>query len=475
MKHLNSRTTIHELITAFPFLTEDLPAAYPKFAPLRNPALRSVMARVATVERAAGIAGVPVEQLLRDIAGLIRKGAGVEVPMDVQEPPAGRQEKIDALKDIIRRLHDGAPLEEARRAFEAAVGQAAPEEIAEMEQALLREGMPVQEIQRLCDVHVGVFRGSLDGQALPEAPPGHPVATYMAENRAIEQAANRWAGLCRQPEPPEAELAGALDELARVEVHYTRKENQLFPALERHGFTGPSTVMWAVHDNIRGQIKAMRRAVAQGDRSSVAAGGLELARQITEMIYKEEKILFPTALSMLEEAEWARIRTGDDAIGYVFVTPGSAWKPAATAAPEPPAAAAGQIPLLTGSLSVEQLGRLLVSLPLEISFVDDQDVVRFYSDHPNRIFPRSPEVIGRKVQNCHPQKSVHMVNAILDAFRAGTRHESRFWINFKGRFIIISYYPVRSSAGAYLGCIEVTQDATDIRALQGERRLLDWS
>ena len=300
--------------------------------------------------------------------------------------------------------------------------------------------------------------------------------TFLAENRAIEQAANRWVEACRRPAPDHAELAATLAALAQVEIHYARKENQLFPNLERHGFTGPSKVMWAVHDGIRRQLKSAREAIDGSAPGSVAAIGLELARQITEMIYKEEKILFPTALSMLSEEEWAKIRAGDDAIGYALVKPAADWPPAAAApagaaAPAP----AGLVALRTGALTPEQLGAMLVSLPVEISFVDDRDTVQFYSDHPHRIFPRSPEVIGRAVQNCHPQKSVHMVDAILKAFRDGSRTEAKFWIEFKGRFILISYYPVRGADGRYLGCIEVTQDITELRGLQGEKRLLDWA
>ena len=476
MRVLNPHTTIHDLLAAHPFLIEDLPAAYPAFAPLRNPALRAVMARVATLERAAGMAGVPVQQLMDELAGMIRRRTGVEVVPFAAAPPADRAARIQALKGIIRQLHDGAPLEEARRAFEAAVGQAAPQEIAEMEQALIREGMPVQEIRRLCDVHVGVVCGSLDQQPAPVVPPGHPVHTYQAENRALEQAAARWTALCQSPTPPAAgELSAALAALAQVTVHYTRKENQLFPALERHGFTGPSTVMWAVHDDIRARLKAAQRAVERNDHAVLAVLGPEVAGHITSMIYKEEKILFPTALSLLAEEEWVRIRAGDDAIGYALIIPAAPWPatPPAAIIPAPPAAA-GLVQLATGALTPEQLTGLLVSLPVEISFVDHEDRVQFYSDHPHRIFPRSPEVIGRAVQNCHPQKSVHLVNAILEAFRAGTRSEAKFWIEFKGRFILIAYYAVRAADGRYLGCTEVTQDITDIRGLQGEQRLLDW-
>mgnify|MGYP005852033697 CR=1 FL=1 len=468
-------TTIHELITAYPDLLEDLPAAYPKFAPLRNPTARAVMAKVATVERAAGIAGVPVEKLIQDIGDLIRRRGG-SVGHD---PAAGedRAERVAALKRIIESLHAGAPLEDARREFQQVVGTAAPGEIAEMEQQLMRDGMPVQEIQRLCDLHVNVVRIGLDPNPAPDVPPGHPVHTYMAENREIERRANVWVALCRRIQQGEVvcsdDLRAALDDLGGVDIHYTRKEHQLFPALEKHGFTGPSRVMWGIHDEIRSGIKAMRQALDSSDRTSVIEHGLELARKITEMVYKEERILFPTALSMLTEDEWLSMRDGDAAIGYL-VEPEATWQPGSSVPENAAESMGGVVQLSTGALTQEQLSRILVTLPVEVSFVDDQDIVRFYSDHTDRIFPRSPGDIGRAVQNCHPQSSVHIVQAILDAFRKGERDSSRFWINFKGKLVMISYYAVRSEDGRYLGCMEVTQDISEIKGIEGERRLLQW-
>lgn len=478
MTTLTPKSTVHELITAYPWLIEDLPAAYPKLTPLKNPAARATMARVATLERVASIAGVPVGQLIGKIADMIKTRSGQDDASQVAAAPLSREKRVAALGDIIRRLHDGASVEEARRDFQAVAGQAAPGEIAEMEQELIRQGMPVEEIQRLCDLHVNVFRLTLDTQA-PLAPPaGHPVHTYMAENREIERSANRLVELCRRLETPDApgpdELSVALDALARADIHYTRKEHQLFPSLEAHGFTGPSRVMWGIHDDICAGLKRLRAMIEASEFGAVASDGLEIARQMTEMIYKEERILFPSAMSLISDAEWASIRAGDDAIGYM-VAPAGEWGAVPAQSETSDAAAGERFALSTGALTPEQLDRLLVTLPVEVSFVDDQDIVRFYSDHPNRIFPRSPGDIGRAVQNCHPQASLHMVQAILDAFRDGSKDSARFWITFQGRFVLISYYAVRAEDGRYLGCAEVTQDITDIRGLEGERRLLNWS
>lgn len=471
-------TTVHDLLERYPFLLDFLAGYHPKFALLRNAAARAAMGRVATLERAAAIAGLPLDTLLRDIAGRIEQGDGGTVPRASGPDPA----RLDALKRIIRSLHDGAAPDSAREAFSSLIRDVDPAEIAAMEEALIRDGLPVSEIHRLCDLHVGIFRESLDRAAELSVPPGHPLAAYLAENQALARAADRFVDLVRRAasEPffsLAAELRAALDDLATVERHYARKENQLFPALERHGFSGPSQVMWSLHDDVRRMLKGLRAAIEAGDAAALSASAPEAARAVVEMIYKEEKILFPTALQLLSDDEWRRIRAGDDEIGYALIPPPPPW-PADAAAPasaeSPSVTPSGRLRLHTGELTLQQIDRMLLALPVEISFVDDTDEVRYYSGHNERIFPRSPGVIGRKVQNCHPPKSVHMVNAILAAFRNGTRDVAEFWIPFKDKFLLITYHAVRDEHGRYLGALEVTQDITRIRTLTGERRLLQW-
>lgn len=386
----------------------------------------------------------------------------------------------ERIKALLREVNAGGDVESAKRDLTGVLTQIAPEEIAAIEQELLAEGLQVDDLHRMCEAHARVF-GDAVASAPPDLPPYHPVAAYLAENLAIASAAERFAEVCRvagRESRVPGEAGAALDEIARVETHYVRKENQLFPALERNAFSGPSKVMWSVHNEIRSWIKVCRFAAAQGDAVQLADQGLHLVRMVTEMIFKEEKILFPTALRLLTETEWRSIRAGDDHVGYVFISHPPPWPdgpalPTATDAAAPPATA-GEIPLNTGALTSEQIDRMLTALPIEISFVDENDTVRYYSGHEHRIFPRSPGVIGREVRNCHPPKSVHMVEAILKAFREGTRNEASFWMTFQDRFILIRYYAVRAADGRYLGTIEVSQDVTDIRGLSGEKRLLDW-
>jgi DUF438 domain-containing protein len=197
------------------------------------------------------------------------------------------------------------------------------------------------------------------------------------------------------------------------------------------------------------------------------------------MFYKEENILYPTALEKLTPEEWAAIRAQETEIGYCFVEPGEEWEADGTAslAAKPigaiPDGSGDLLPLSTGALTLQQVDWLLTNLPVDVTYVDANDEVRFFSATKERIFPRSPAIIGRKVQKCHPPASVDKVQAIVNDFRDGRRDKAEFWIQLGGKFIHIRYYAIRDEQGTYQGTLEVSQDVTHIRALEGERRLLD--
>lgn len=484
---LSGKTKVHELLAAFPFLEDFLVSRSPKFSMLKNRMARATIGRLATLRTAAGIADLDLAALLDGLASEIERVTGTrpEIEDAGARTALDRSERLEALKSIIRELHDGGDLEKARARFQEAVEDVEASEIAAMEEELIRGGLPVSEVQRLCDVHVGAFRQALDEHAELEVPPGHPVHTFRADNRVFSRLAEELGGLARAAEarPPQVwgQARAILDRLGALDNHYQRKENQLFPLLERHGVTGPSQVMWGVHDQIRKALKSVREAAERQDATAFAERAAPLARDMVEMIYKEEKILFPMALETLSDAEWAEVRRGEDELGYAMEKPAADW-PAKPLAPSPapssgeaPGRAPGLLALKTGALSLEQLNLVLTHLPVDLSFVDENDAVRFYSEGPARIFPRSPAVIGRKVQQCHPPKSVHVVQHILDSFRAGTKDVAEFWIQLGGKFIHIRYFAIRDENRKYRGCLEMSQDVTAIRALQGEQRLLSWA
>ncbi|MGB9776190.1 MAG: DUF438 domain-containing protein [Anaerolineae bacterium] len=405
----------------------------------------------------------------------------------------------EILKNIIRQLHEGRSVDEMKAEFAALLREVGPTEIAQIEQALIEEGLPEMEIKRLCDVHVAVFRESLEAQQKPETIPGHPIHTFRAENEAAAKVLDRLQAaveaLKASPTDLERleEARRRLAEMREYEKHYRRKENFLFPYLERKGFTGPSTVMWAIHDDIRGGWKALAALLEAGPgddledfRTRIDGVFAPMATAIREMFYKEENILFPTALQLLSEEDWRAIRAQEPEVGYAYVQPGGRWPPegvaaapapmpveAAPAPPEARALASVLLHLDSGTLSPEEVNLILNALPVEITYVDENDTVRYFNRPRERTFLRPPAAIGRKVQKCHPPASLHRVQRILDDFRAGKRDVAEFWIQMQGRFIHIRYFPLRDERGDYRGALEVVQDVTDIRALEGERRLLD--
>jgi DUF438 domain-containing protein len=263
--------------------------------------------------------------------------------------------------------------------------------------------------------------------------------------------------------------------LSELEKHYLRKENQLFPILEAKGMSGPSQVMWAVHDDIRAALKVARGQVSSGD-AKISLTLEELSITIRDMIYKEENILYPMSLESLTHGDWLRVKDGEAEIGFAWIQPLFDWPgddEVVEESQELPAAG-GPLDLDVGNLTPEQVNLIFKNLPVDVTFVDEDDRVAYYSHGRERTFPRSPAVIGRKVQLCHPGSSVHVVEKILKEFKEGSRDVADFWITSQGRFLYIRYFAIRDDEGNYKGTLEVNQNVTGIRGLEGERRLLDW-
>lgn len=407
-----------------------------------------------------------------------------------------RSKRMEMLKNILKGLHEGKPVEEVRAQFAELVQVADSGEIAEVEQMLIAEGVPVTDIQNLCDLHVSVVRDSLNDQLPPESRPGHPVHTFRAEN---EEAASLLDALQKvvaayAQDPSDARkfpVTMILEQLSEFPRHYLRKENLLFPILERYGFTGPSQVMWGIHDQIRAGITKTQALLKESSPANPAVFAMQLkeafetfASPMREMIYKEEKILFPAALERLKEDEWYSIRQQENELGYFRVQPGTDWIPAEVKILEEEErffnkqstnqeTGTSLFNLDTGVLSIEQINLMLTNLPVDVTFVDENDEVRFFSQTKERIFERQATIIGRKVQLCHPPSSMDKVQKILDDFKAGKRDVAEFWIQMMGKFIHIRYFALRDRQGKYRGTIEVSQDVAPIRALEGERRLLN--
>lgn len=391
-----------------------------------------------------------------------------------------REYRKNVIKELLHKLHAGQTVDDVKQEFDAAFSGVSASEISEAEQTLILEGVPVTEVQRLCDVHAAVFKGSIEeihAQDEDTLPPGHPAHTIKAENRAIERLiAQRirpafQAFLSR--EKSAADLAAKIEPLKQIDRHYLRKENLFFPYMEQYGITAPPKVMWGVDDEIRTLIKEASALAQSGDMAVVEKLEEALTR-VEEMIFKEENILLPMLLETLTPQEWKNIADESVELGYCLIDAPPAWQPeaAADAVTPPTAPDRSDITLPTGFLSVPELTHLLNTLPVDITFVGKDGTVRYFSQGAERVFPRTKAIIGREVANCHPPASVHIVEGIVADLKSGKKDHEDFWIKMGGKYIYIRYFAVRDEKGDYLGVLEVTQDIAAIQQIEGEKRLV---
>lgn len=398
-----------------------------------------------------------------------------------------KSDRQEMLKQIIKELHNGKSVDEVKAKFEEAVGDVTVAEISRMEHDLMtEEGIPVEEVQHLCSVHTAIFKGSIEEihrSEKPENQPGHPVHTWKAENKEIDLLTNFKLALHKDRFEKEDtdqnrfQLLEDLNLLMDLDKHYSRKENLLFPYLEKYGIEGPTKVMWGVDDSIRSAIKSVKNKLNdyKGNKEEITRDLDHIISEVNEMIFKEENILFPLSLETLTEDEWVSIASESDEIGYCLTSPQGVWEPVRHHIREDKEKGQledGHIRFETGIVTVKQLETLLNHLPIDITFVDENDIVRYFSQGQERIFARTKAIIGRSVQNCHPPQSVHVVQEILADFKSGVKDSEDFWIPFKDMFVYIRYFALRDENGKYLGTVEVTENVANIRALEGQKRIL---
>lgn len=451
---INNSTKILPLIDQYPTVYDELLKLSPKAKRFKNPIVRKTIGKKATLEMVSVILDVSLERIISTVKNAVEASFNASPEKDRKE----------MLKKLLLDMHKGVDVDILKAQFKEAVGDITSYEIGQLEQQLINEGhLDPKEITKLSDLHVELFRDSLDMKEEYETIPGHPIHTYLQENLEI-------ANLIRQIRAaPDSNKVEFFRRLGDVNIHYTRKENQVFPILENHGISGPPQVMWAVHDEIRPLLK------------STEPEEIELALQkIEDMIYKEEHILFPMTLEFFTESDWVSVRQGEEEIGFGFgVRPGNQWTPVTAAdlhktLPTESIKEEGALNLDIGNLSIEQINIMLKTLPIDLTFVNENDEVAYYSDTEDRIFPRSRGIIGRKVQKCHPPKSVDVVEDILEKFKSGEKKIAEFWIQADGAFILIRYFAMQDEAGKYIGTLEVSQELSRLRSLEGERRLVQW-
>jgi len=317
---------------------------------------------------------------------------------------------------------------------------------------------------------------TLNATSLPE---GHPVSVYYQEKEIINTLLEEISGVHAMAELQK--YTNIFNQLQTIEKRFARKENQLFPFLEKKGWNGPSQGMWSFHDNLREQFRLLRKNMDAKEFDKIETNTPFLVEGIFRLMNTEDVVLFPNALDLLTENDWISMRKGEEEIGWMLPETPAAFPNVEYIHPsedftqrEITFSLENNSHFDEGYMSLEQVNLLLKTMPLDLTFVDENDKVIFYNRGEERVFPRSAGIIGREVKFCHPPKSVGTVLKIIESFKNGTQNEASFWINFKERLIYIRYFAVRDADKTYKGVIEMSQDITDIKKIEGEQRLLDW-
>ena len=400
------------------------------------------------------------------------------------------RQRVDQLKKLILGLHDGNSAEDTQDKLVEMMGSVPYSEVVQAEEELIEEGLDREEVLKLCDLHTDALGSAIDTSMAKKVPEGHPLHVLIKENEALQKHIDKIKHLQYAVDkgvPSESDRKNIIaihtlfNELMDVEKHYLKLENLVFPFLEKYEITGPPMVMWGKHDETRAFMKSSVQLLLENPNSAneELSGFFELIfnptlKAISDMIHKEEEILFPMSMDTLTELDWFEIQQQSEEIGYCLYFPETEWKPALTEEEIKKTKSSDKVKLPTGSFTPEELEGFLNSLPVDFTFVDKDDKVKYFSEGRDRVFPRSKAIIGRLVQYCHPPSSVHIVDQILDDFKSGKQDKAKFWIPMGDKFVHIAYFAVKDKNGDYLGTVEMSHDVSEYRKLEGERRILNY-
>ena len=403
--------------------------------------------------------------------------------------PKIEMEKMQAMLELEEKYETGQlSLEEAREQMKTKVGKIRPYHLAFIEQNM-KSREDDECIRADMRKIIELVEGFMD-YSRPDVPEDHPLSHYYKENDEMRRLLLAVEDLIQYPMIKNQWLE-LYDQIRQYPIHYQRKQNQLYPLLEKKGFDRPTTTMWNFDDIIRDEIKESLRLLEANDEEAFIAAQSELIANARDLMEKEETILYPTSYALISAEEFEDMKAGDQEIGFAFFTVDTPSSPNTHhSSPKEGFAedlqallskygySAGpqqELDVATGKLTLEQINLIYQHLPIDISFVDENELVKFYSDTDHRIFPRSKNVIGRQVSNCHPRKSVHIVEEIVAKFRSGEQDKAEFWINKPEVFLYIIYFAVRDKQGRFRGVLEMMQDCTHIRELTGSQTLLTWA
>lgn len=353
-----------------------------------------------------------------------------------------------------------------------------PTDFIELFDEIIKEGYKMDDIKVLTNKVLNIFYESIRDYKRIEPEPDSFLGVLEQNNHEMELVLNKirpvFKAFVKDISNKEigTELAEYFKQLEIFEKHYTIKENVLFPIIEKTWDDYRCLqIMWSFQDDIRRDLKTVLSQLTLEELNikqfNKCVG--DIFFNMLAIKFREERILFPYILETITESQLETMNREGFELGYPYIQPTLTKENQSVSGID-----GNLINLGTGSVSVEQVKLIFNHLPVDITFVDENNKVCFFSTPPKRIFPRTTAIIGREVSNCHPPESVHVVEQIVESFRNGKKDQADFWIKMRGEFILIQYFAVRDENGNYKGVIEVSQEVSEIRALEGEKRLLDW-
>ncbi len=452
MKNINLKFSIYQLVNENPELVPILEEL--GFVEVTRKNMLKSVGRVMTIPKGAKLKGISLEETIKKL-----QDNGFVVELD---------NVVSKIKEYLKRLEENEELESVRADFVKEFENVDAGEIMEAEQQLLKEGTPLTTVQKLCDVHAALFKGKTIEEKVVEAKrqsagaikqeklsitsklveiKGHPLYTFSLENKEIANIVKE----CK--EKPDHDLVEKLQDIA---IHYAKKGDLLYPHLKvKYGISGPSDVMWTVDDEIRDEIKQLSK------KQNFDNKGLEdfnkLLVRIDDMIYKEANILFPNCATNFEDEEWYEIyrdsKDYDECLGVENVV----WEEAEEFLKNVSKSVDDEIVMAGGHMTVEQLSAMLNTIPLEITFVDKENINRYFNEG-SKVFKRPGMAIDREVFSCHPPKIEVQVRKIIESFKNKMADRVPIWMEKNGRTMLVTYMAVRNKAGEYLGTVEIVQD-----------------
>ena len=476
MKELDMTKSVADLVAEYPNVKEIM--AELGFKDITSPVALKFMGKVMTVPKGAAIKGISMDKIIAAFEDNGFTVTGVPGREAAEVLTGTAEDRNTKLKNLILRLNQGEDLESVRADFVRDFESVSVHDIVKAEQGLIDDGLPMQEVQKLCDLHSALFHGKTEAELWAEeekqaavkngaqVPEGHPVDVLRRENRALEPILDR--ALAALDAGEVSSLLADLKALRKIDVLYSKKESILMPMLLHHGVTGPNDVMWGVDDEIKAEVARLANTLTEVNFSSEKAAAETVLNRMKEMIYKEENIFFPLCLEHLTEEEWLDAYRDLPEMGFIFIEDAPKWVHgeealAARKTETSTAVVEGFLHFPGGKLNIAQLNGLFKVLPIDITFIDEEDINRFFTNY-GKVFSRPLSALDRSTYECHPERVKPMVKQLLDDFKSGVRDYMEVWTPNDDHPVRVIYAAVRDEKGNYLGAAELVEDLTTAKA-----------